>query len=318
MSNSPDDHEMPQFMYRFKEIHNGGSKRERLPYKQCEDNIWLVKPAAFNQGKGIEIFRNIKDIQQFIFTRPINTYWVVQKYVEKPMLYKQRKFDLRIWALFTWRNELFVCKKGYMRTSSDDYSLSNKNNYVHLTNNCLQKFGDNYGKHEDGNTLGFEKLQEYLDETFPGLGLNVEEHFMPRIKDIIIDTILAVKGAQLNPNKRRHCFELFGYDFLIDEDFRIWLIEVNTNPYFGIPNEYIADLLPKMLDDMTRIAVDPYFPPRTLEDPKRESLFELLYSEMPENAVNKRRSFSLDLMYPIVEKKQQVGTFKPRNTLKVR
>ena len=45
-----------------------------------------------------------------------------------------------------------------MRTSSDDYSLSNKNNYVHLTNNCLQKFGDNYGKHEDGNTLGFEKL----------------------------------------------------------------------------------------------------------------------------------------------------------------
>ena len=80
-----------------------------------------------------------------------------------------------------------------MRTSSDDYSLSNKNNYVHLTNNCLQKYGDNYGKHEDGNTLGFEKLQGYLDEVCPGL--SVEEHFMPRIKDIIIDTILSVKGS---------------------------------------------------------------------------------------------------------------------------
>jgi len=80
-----------------------------------------------------------------------------------------------------------------MRTSSDDYSLSNKNNYVHLTNNCLQKYGDNYGKHEDGNTLGFEKFQDYLDREFPDFHLSVNDHFMMRIKDIIIDTILSVK-----------------------------------------------------------------------------------------------------------------------------
>ena len=229
------------------------------------------------------------------------------------MLYKQRKFDLRIWALFTWKHELYVYKKGYMRTSSDDYSLSNKNNYVHLTNNCLQKYGDNYGKHEDGNTLGFERLQDYLDREFSEYGIKVEEHFMARIKDIIIDTILSVKGAQLNPNKRKHCFELFGYDFLIDEDFRVWLIEVNTNPYFGVANEYIADLLPKMIDDMTRIVVDPVYPPRHTEDPHRPNLFELVYSENPENAINKRRPYNLDLVYPIPELKQQIGTIKPRN-----
>lgn len=122
----------------------------------------------------------------------------------------------------------------------------------------------------------------------------------------------------MNPNRRKHCFELFGYDFLIDEDFRVWLIEVNTNPYFGIANEYIADLLPKMIDDMTRIVVDPYFPPRNVEDPGRENLFELIYSEQPENMVNKRRPFGLDLMYPIADLKQQIGTVKPRNAVKVR
>ena len=137
---------------------------------------------------------------------------------------------------------------------------------------------------------------------------------MSRIKDMIIDTILSVKGPQLNPNKRKHCFELFGYDFLIDEDFRVWLIEVNTNPYFGVANEYIADLLPKMIDDMTRIVVDPYYPPRNLEDRGRENLFELVYSELPENACNKRRPFNLDLVYPVPELKQQIGTVKPRNT----
>jgi len=52
--------------------------------------------------------------------------------------------------------EFYFYRKGYLRTSSDEYSLSNENNYVHLTNNCLQKYGENYGKHEDGNTVGFE------------------------------------------------------------------------------------------------------------------------------------------------------------------
>ena len=49
------------------------------------------------------------------------------------------------------------------------------------------------------------------------------------MKDLVIDTFLSVK-SQVNPNRRTNNFELFGYDFLIDEDFRVWLIEVNSNP----------------------------------------------------------------------------------------
>jgi D-alanine-D-alanine ligase-like ATP-grasp enzyme len=52
-----------------------------------------------------------------------------------------------------------------------------------------------------------------------------------------------------------------GYDFLIDEDFRLWVIEVNTNPYFGVPNAFIAELLPKMMDDLLHIILDPIYPP---------------------------------------------------------
>ena len=83
--------------------------------------------------------------------------------------------------------------EGYLRTSSDDYELQNDNNYVHLTNNCLQQHGDNYGKHEDGNTVSFDVLQQYLDETYGDLQLNVREHFVPRMKDWVIDTLLSVK-----------------------------------------------------------------------------------------------------------------------------
>ena len=164
--------------------------------------------------------------------------------------------------------------QGYLRTSSDTYELSNGNNYVHLTNNCLQQHGDKYGQHEDGNTVSYDVLQEYLDENFPNLKLSVRDHFIPRMKDLIIDTLLSVK-TQLNPNRRKNVFEFLGYDFLIDEDFRLWLIEVNTNPYLGIPNTFIGNLrtlhpignlLPKMMDDMFQLVVDPIFPPKTIPE----------------------------------------------------
>jgi len=78
---------------------------------------------------------------------------------------------------------------------------------------------------------------------------------------------------------------------LIDEDFRLWLIEVNTNPYFGVPNVYIADLLPKMMDDLLDIVVDPIYQPDVKPSSKlseftidclgleKPNYFELIYCE---------------------------------------
>ena len=65
----------------------------------------------------------------------------------------------------------------------------------------------------------------------------------------------------LNANSREHCFELFGYDFLVDEDMRVWLLEVNTNPYLGAQNSWHEALLPAMVDDMLKLVTDPVFPP---------------------------------------------------------
>ena len=152
------------------------------------NNIWLVKPSNANQGRGIEIFSDLDDMLTFINTRPQFTCCVVQKYIERPLLFKGRKFDIRLWSLFTSKNEIFFYKYGYLRTSSDDYNLTNGNNYVHLTNNCLQQHGTNYGVHEEGNTVGFDVLQRLLDENYPEYHLSVEEHFIPRMKDLIIDS----------------------------------------------------------------------------------------------------------------------------------
>ena len=179
-----------------------------------------------NQGRGIEIFKSLKDIQAFFNTQAANSFWVAQKYIEKPLLYYGRKFDIRVWVIVTAKMEIFFYRTPYMRTSSNEYVTDAFDNYIHLTNNCLQKHGDNFGRFEAGNTLPLDALQEYIDETFPQHGVSVEKNLIPRMKDLIIDTILSIKKS-MNPKRRKNCFELFGYDFLIDEDYRTWLLEVS-------------------------------------------------------------------------------------------
>jgi len=52
---------------------------------------------------------------------------------------------------------------------------------------------------------------------------------MSKIKEIIKLTALSVR-KKINKQDRSYCFEIFGYDFMLDEDCSPWLIEVNTNP----------------------------------------------------------------------------------------
>ncbi len=254
-------------------------------------------------GRGIEIFRNLRDIRNFISEKQARSLWVAQKYVERPLLYYGRKFDIRVWVLVTDRVDVFFYKSGYIRTSSDEYTLDAKETYVHLTNNCLQQWGDNYGKHEEGNTLSFDSLQGYLNEKFGAGTVSVEEQLVPRMKDLIIDTILAVKSDILSQSRHRGCcFELLGYDFLIDEDLRTWLIEVNTNPYLGIPNVYISKLLPKMLSDLLDLVLNPVYPSATSSEASQND-FQLILCEKGSiyspTALNVRRGYSKDLLYPV-------------------
>ncbi len=68
-----------------------------------------------------------------------------------------------------------------------------------------------------------------------------------------------VDSSRLNPQAKKHQFEIFGYDFMIDEDFKIYLIEVNTNPCLETSCPLLARIISEMLEDSFRIAVDPLF-----------------------------------------------------------
>lgn len=54
-----------------------------------------------------------------------------------------------------------------------------------------------------------------------------------QIERLVTDTYKAVYN-KIDPDRVRNCFELFGYDFMIDENFKVYLIEANTNPCLEI------------------------------------------------------------------------------------
>ena len=58
---------------------------------------------------------------------------------------------------------------------------------------------------------------------------------------------------------RKHCFQIFGYDFMIDETGYPWLIEVNNNPCIEESSKLLQKLLPRVLDDAFKLTLDPLF-----------------------------------------------------------
>lgn len=53
-------------------------------------------------------------------------------------------------------------------------------------------------------------------------------------------------------------------DFMIDEDLKVWLIEVNTNPCLETPCSLLVSLISEMLNNAFKISIDSLFP-----EPKR-------------------------------------------------
>ena len=103
--------------------------------------MWLLKPTSFNRGRGIYIFEDLDELlgilQEYFEiipdaksrTRELPSRgkcegdpttrqkkcvrassFVIQKYIEKPLLIDKRKFDIRVWALVTQSMDLYFFK----------------------------------------------------------------------------------------------------------------------------------------------------------------------------------------------------------------
>ena len=116
---------------------------------------------------------------------------------------------------------------------------------------------------------------------------------MPQIEQLVKQSFRAVafgpEGRRIDPKRLNYQFEVFGFDFMIDSDFAVSIIEVNSNPCLKMSCPILTKMIPRLLDNTFRIVVDPVIPPPDLNFKRgseaiNENLFKLIFDEQLEQS----------------------------------
>lgn len=176
-------------------------------------NIWLVKPARTGEGAGIKLTSDPNEIKEFI-TKYRYKPFVIQKYIERPLLVYNTKHDIRQYFLITidsnylraWSHST-ACT---IKFASEEFNLNDLTEKRHITNTAVQM---KYSKVSHPNlpqhhmyTLGAYIL--YLNTM--DKGYLWFDYVYPKIKKTLqAVTMASLENIELRPGR----FELFGCDW---------------------------------------------------------------------------------------------------------
>ncbi|XP_008047065.1 tubulin polyglutamylase TTLL13P-like [Carlito syrichta] len=215
---------------------------------------YICKPDSGCQGRGIFITRNPREIKP-------GEHMICQQYISKPFLIDGFKFDMRIYVLITSCDPLriFMYEEGLARFATMPYVEPSQNNLdtvcMHLTNYAINKHSENFVRDDAvGSKRKLSTLNIWLREhsyDYPELWRDIE--------DIIIKTIISAHSV-LRHNYRTcfpqylsggtcACFEILGFDILLDHRLKPWLLEVNHSPSFTTDSSLDQEVKDALLCD---------------------------------------------------------------------
>ncbi|XP_043268956.1 probable tubulin polyglutamylase TTLL1 isoform X2 [Venturia canescens] len=257
-------------------------------YRKSPQSTWIMKPCGKSQGAGIFLINKLSKLKKWSreAKNPFNPNlskesYVISRYIDNPLLIGGKKFDLRLYVLITSFRPLkaYLFKLGFCRFCTVKYDTSIQeldNMYVHLTNVSVQKHGEEYNSLHGGK-LSVQNLRLYLEST---RGKAVTEKLFANISWCIVHSLKAVAPVMAND---RHCFECYGYDIIIDNKLKPWLIEVNASPSLTSTTVNDRILKYKLIDNIVSVVLPPDGVPdvRWNKCPSPEAMgnFELLLDE---------------------------------------
>lgn len=246
---------------------------EEFKKQQASGAIWIMKPVGKSQGKGIFLFNKLsqvanwrqaprflqKDDEGARGSRAAAAAdkeeeekkeaepYVVQRYLSDPLLIGGKKFDLRLYVLVTCYAPLvaYMYRSGFARFSHTRFSMDASdlsNVMVHLTNVAVQKQSEHYDE-QRGGKWDLHHLKQYL---MANESQDKVEKLFCAIEDVILFSLLSVQRVMIQD---KHCFELYGYDIMIANDLKPWLIEVNASPSLSANTPADYDMKFALLDD---------------------------------------------------------------------
>ncbi|XP_014745578.1 PREDICTED: tubulin polyglutamylase TTLL5 isoform X6 [Sturnus vulgaris] len=215
---------------------------------------WIVKPVASSRGRGVYLVNNPNQIV-------VEDNILVSRYISNPLLIDDFKFDVRLYVLVTSYDPLvvYLYEEGLARFATvryDQASKNIKNQFMHLTNYSVNKKSGDYVSCDDpevedyGNKWSMSAMLRYLKQE----GRDTAA-LMASVEDLIIKTLVSAELSIASACKsflshRGSCFELYGFDVLIDDTLKPWLLEVNLSPSLACDAPLDLKIKASMLSDM--------------------------------------------------------------------
>ncbi|GET86651.1 tubulin-tyrsoine ligase-like protein [Leishmania tarentolae] len=226
---------------------------------------FILKPNSGCQGRGIVVARDpLTALDEHILDN-----YIVQEYVHRPLLLEGKKFDLRVYVLLTSirHPSIFLFNDGLVRICTEPYETPNEENVKqackHLTNYAVNKkssdfvFNTNVEHMDIGNKRNFGFLNRWLAD-----GGHSPDLFWDEVGFIIVKTILAAQPIIAKVydscfptgfNEGYCCFEVLGFDILIDNKMKPWLMEVNHTPSFATETPLDYEIKSKLISEVWHI-----------------------------------------------------------------
>ncbi|XP_035023314.1 tubulin polyglutamylase TTLL5 isoform X1 [Hippoglossus stenolepis] len=215
---------------------------------------WIIKPVASSRGRGIYLVSNPNQIS-------MDENILVSRYINNTLLIDEFKFDVRLYVLVTSYDPLiiYVYEEGLARFATVKYDRTSKNiknTFMHLTNYSVNKKSSDYVSCDDpevedyGNKWSMSAVLRYLRQEGKDTTL-----LMRQVEDLIIKAVVSAELHIANACKmfvphKSNCFELYGFDVLIDSNLKPWLLEVNLSPSLACDAPLDLKIKASMVADM--------------------------------------------------------------------
>jgi len=272
---------------------------------------WIVKPSITNRAAGVAVVDGCESLRRALERIPKMREWVVQRYIDNPLLLPQRrsrrrfggkdrgtsskkllsprKWHVRSYALCVGALKVYsfggmlalTAVSGYEGAALDDLD-------AHLTNTCRKREGgggkgmeggggggkergegeendddDDDGDDDDGRILLLSEIPQLLsrDPKTTSSCLSLPEatektrQLASRISTLVAETFAAV-SSELTFFALPSAFELFGFDFLVDENWNPWLLEANADPDVGASGSRLREVIRKMVEGVLKLTAD--------------------------------------------------------------
>ncbi|OMJ12407.1 putative tubulin-tyrosine ligase [Smittium culicis] len=190
--------------------------------------------------------------------------FVIQRYVDNPLLlksYGSRKFHIRTYCAAISGIKVFVYKQMLALFASSTYDRNFENPadvFSHITNTHVQT----ENKEFDPNNVVFSfwdlanSAEGYLDND---INVSDLENIYSQIKKLTGEVFDAVSNQPTNFQPWPNCFEVFGLDFIVDDNFNVFFLEANAYPDFKQTGQDLQNIVHGFLDSVSNLAVSEFF-----------------------------------------------------------